>query len=186
MQAGVVGLEMAREPRIETFRQIAAAHLIGAEVLVHHVAKLVDQPLMVGLVLRKLVVAAFPHEALLERKMGRNPFQEVAEERLDRGIGAYLCKLGIKPVDEIDELLVLVIDRLDPDTVLILPPQKGHALLPYRITNPPASGRKSITSIWPGRSAIRSLRSWSKPSARCVSRMRTATSYSPAGNTKRL
>src|SRR5262245_33442198 len=61
--------------------------------------------------------------------MRRDCLQEISKESFHRCAETFRRKLGVEPVDQIDQLAMLVIDGCDPDAVLILPLQKRHALL---------------------------------------------------------
>src|SRR5262245_60924473 len=188
VQARIVRLEMAREPGVQPPRQIVGVDRIHSVEFVHDVADLVEQAFVIVLVLPQLVIAALAHEPFLEREMGRYPLEQIAKKAFHRQFRAARRQLVMQTIDQIDQFLVLVIDRGDADAVLVLPLQQCHDTLlraDQRNTNPPLSGRKSITNNWSGARATRPLRSWSKPSVRGVSRRRTAISWSPAGTTNR-
>ena len=96
--------------------------------IVHDVPDFIQKPFMIMLMLNKLAVFAFTHKSFLQRKMRRDGLEEVAEEGLDRGLSGMCRHFVMKLVDQIDQLAVLVINRLDADAVLVLPLQQGHGL----------------------------------------------------------
>ena len=62
---------------------ILVEHL-AARLIVHHVAQIVEQALVVRLVLGDRVVVTRAHDLFLEREMRRDAGQDLAEESLDR------------------------------------------------------------------------------------------------------
>src|SRR5262245_57731372 len=118
---------------------------------IHDVAQFVEQPLMVCLVTIEATIAVLAHELFLKCEMRPERLEKMAEEGKHRQSGVGGFELGIKAVDQCDQFLVLVIDRFDPDAVLILPVQKPHDRLLHTRhwnTKPPASARKSTTKFW--------------------------------------
>ena len=61
VQACVVGLEMAREPSVESRTEFGAGYFMFLEII-HDIANFIEQPLMVGLMLGQLIVAMLPHK----------------------------------------------------------------------------------------------------------------------------
>src|SRR5262245_13326310 len=130
MQLGVVRPEMAREPGVQTVRQLNRVDLLGLLERVHDLAQLVEQALVVLLVRRQPLIALIAHELLLEREVRRDSGKQIAEERRYRLLGIGGHELLVEPIDQVDELPVLVVDRCDADAVFVFPTQQRHGALP--------------------------------------------------------
>jgi hypothetical protein len=121
---GVVRLEVVGEPVIQALGQRGAVDLPSPPLeCIHDPAQVVEQPLVIALVRRQARVGLIVHQLFLEREMGRYALEQVAEDRRHRGFGARSAELGVQPIDEIDQLSVLVVDGFDADAVFRLPLQ---------------------------------------------------------------
>ena len=82
MQACVMGLEMARKPGIEARAEFGAGSPVVLEI-VHDVTDLIEQPFVLGLVLRELIVAALAHKLFFKGEVRGDAGKQIAEERAD-------------------------------------------------------------------------------------------------------
>ena len=62
--------------------------------------------------------------------MSGNSFEQIAGKRRNGQFGFLGAELIVEPVDQLDELLVLTIDRFDADTLFVLPLQQ-HGSHPH-------------------------------------------------------
>jgi hypothetical protein len=56
--------------------------------------------------------------------MSGNSCEQIARKRRNGQFGFLGAELIVEPVDQLDELLVLTIDRFDADTLFVLPLQQ--------------------------------------------------------------
>src|SRR5690606_22568264 len=126
----IVGPEMKGEPVVEALRQLPRGALPIGLVAVHDVADFLEQRLVRFLVRGELVVAVLAHELFLKREMRGDGAQDLPEDsRRVRDVGTRDQAL-VQRVDEVDELAVLVVYRLDANAVVALPFDQGHRAPP--------------------------------------------------------
>src|SRR5262249_9714568 len=117
---------MPREPGVEPVREQLLVHALAGLEILHDIAQLIEQALMVVLVLGEPVVAALPHQAFLQREMRRYRLEQISEE-IDDGVPRTLRgRLRIEAVDQLDQFPVLVIDGGNADAVALFPMQQTH------------------------------------------------------------
>ena len=127
MKAGIFRAEVSAKPRFKLLSQFRLE--IGVAALIegiHDVPDVVQQGFVVFFVLRVLVVFEFAHHALLEGEVRGDPcvdFTEKIGDSLPRGA---TTKPVMELVDEVNQLAVLVIDRLDPDFERLAPGYQRH------------------------------------------------------------
>src|SRR5262245_57975620 len=81
---------------------------------------------MGSLVLSKLIVAMLAHEAFLKREMRGDRAEDLAKEGGHREFIAFRDDSLVKPVDELNQPAVFMIDGVDADAVAIFPFDQGH------------------------------------------------------------
>src|SRR6185312_8603874 len=126
VQPRVVAFEMPREPRVEPIREQSLVDALARLEVLHDIAQLIEQTLVVALVLSELVIAALAHQALLQREMRRYRLEQIAEEIGDGVPGPLRGRLRVEAVDQFDQFPVLMIDGGDTDAVAVFPVQQAH------------------------------------------------------------
>lgn len=133
MKLGIVRPEMPREPRVQALPQLGRIDFLRVFKFIHNIAKLIKQSFVILLVASEPAVRMIPHELFFEGEVSGDALEQVAEEGGNRPFRLAGAKLLVKAVDQIDELFVLVIDRVDADAVFVLPLQQLHDAVSLRV-----------------------------------------------------
>jgi hypothetical protein len=115
VQARVAGAEVCTEPIFETLPEGLHIHVDAILVIIHEIPNIVQQALVIGLVPGDLVVAMLAHETLLQREMGRDGAEQIAED---------LANFGLRPLRG-QCLVELVRLWRDPEATLLLASDVG-------------------------------------------------------------
>ena len=126
MKFGIVRPEMTCEPGVEPSGQFGGINLFRVLENIHDIAQIIQQPFVIGLVGSKLTVAVFSHEPFLKRKMSRDSFQQIAKKGRYRKFGILGVELRAEPVNQTNQLLMLVINGVDTNAIFVLPLQQRH------------------------------------------------------------
>ncbi|HEV8517097.1 MAG TPA: hypothetical protein VGQ54_00890 [Burkholderiales bacterium] len=121
MQLGIVRPEMKCEPCVQSSRQAGRVELFTMFKSIHDVAQLIEQSLMILFVRPKSAACMVAHELFFEGEVSGYSLEQIAEKGGNALLGIASTKLLLQLIDQLYELLVLVVDRLNADAVFVLP-----------------------------------------------------------------